>query len=155
MFPIKCCGLWTLIASTNPQYIGSELKINYNAIIFTPIKRVGPINIKKNIYGSVFLKENEAKIIWLNKINYDIDTGILPRISIPYTTQCPRMAVTYEIDESTNWITIKKQNEQYVFRREISISHPNDTIFKLFITQLFFDFIIRHIYNHAFNLSSI
>ena len=149
MFPVKCCGLWTLIASTNPQYIGSELNINYNTIIFTDIKRFGLIHIKKNMYGSVFIKEsNDAKIVWTNKINYDIETGILPRISIPSTSQCPRISIIYEIDESANWITIKKQNEQYVFRRDISISQPNDTIIKLFITQLFFDFIIRHIYGN-------
>jgi len=148
MFPVKCCGVWTLIASTNPQYIGSELNINYNTVIFTPIKRFGPIHIKKNIYGSIFIRENEAKIVWLNKIKYDIDTGLLPRISIPSNSRCTRLSIIYELDETTNWITIKKQNEQYVFRREISISQPNDTIIKLFITQLFFDFIIRHIYNH-------
>ena len=147
MFPVKCCGIWCLIASTNPIYIGSELNINYNTVTFTTIKRVGPINIKKNMYGSIFIKENEAKIVWINKINYNIDTGILPRISIPYNNYCPRLTLTYEIDETANWITIKNKNDQYVFRRDISIIHPNDTIIKLFITQLFFDFIIRHIYN--------
>jgi hypothetical protein len=149
MFPVKCCGIWTLIASTNPEYIGSELKVNYNTIMFSPIKRVGIINIKKNIYGSVFIKENnEAKIVWLNKIYYDIDTGILPRISIPSTTICQRLTINFEIDETDNWITVKKNNDQYVFRREMNIVEKNDTIFKLFITQLFFDFIIRHIYNY-------
>ena len=149
MFPVKCCGLWTLIASTNPQYIGSELNINYNTIIFTNIKRVGLIHIKKNMYGSVFIKDsNDAKIVWTNRINYDIETGILPRISIPSTGQCPRLNVTYETDESANWIKVKKQNEQYVFRRDISISQPNETLINLFITQLFFDFIIRHIYGN-------
>ena len=33
MFPVKCCGIWTLIASTNPEYIGSELKVNYNYVL--------------------------------------------------------------------------------------------------------------------------
>ena len=148
MFPVKCCGIWTLIASTNPEYIGSELNINYNTITFSPIKKFGIITIKKNIYGSVFIKEdqiNEAKIVWLNKIYYYIDTGILPRISIPSTTICQRLRVTFEIDESDNWITIKQNNDQYVFRREILISEKNDTIIKLFITQLLFDFLIRHI----------
>ena len=148
MFPVKCCGLWTLIASTNPKYIGSELSINYNTITFTPKQKVGPINIKKNIYGSVFVQENEAKIIWSSKINYDIETGFLPRITIPYINNCTRLYLTYEIDDTSNWITVQKQQEQYVFRRELSISQPNDTIIKLFITQLVFDYIIRHIYNY-------
>ena len=148
MFPVKCCGLWTLIASTNTQYIGSELNINYNTLVFTSIKKHTIINIKKNFYGSVFVNNNTAKIIWLNKINYDIDTGLLPRISIPYKTNCPRISVTYELDDTTNWITVKSNQDQYVFRRNISIVQPTDTILKLFITQLIFDFIIRHIYNN-------
>lgn len=148
MFPVKCCGIWSLIASTNPQYIGSELNINYNTITFTTIKRIGTIHIKKNMYGSVFLKDQDAKIVWLNKINYNIDTGILPRIIIPSTVNCQRILVSYEIDESANWITIKNKNEQYVFRRDISILQPNDSIIKLFITQLVFDYIIRQIYGH-------
>jgi len=147
MFPVKCCGLWTLIASTNPQYIGSELSVNYNTITFTPIQKIGSIKIKKNIYGSVFVQDETAKIIWSSKINYDIETGILPIITIPYISNCSRIYLNYELDDTANWITVKKQNEQYVFRRELSILQPNDTIIKLFITQLFFDFIIRHIYN--------
>ena len=147
MFPVRCCGLWTLIASTNPQYIGSELNINYNTLIFTSVKKYTIINIKKNYYGSVFVNNNTAKIIWLNKINYDIDTGILPRLSIPSKSICPRISVTYELDDTTNWITVKSNQDQYVFRRNISIVQPTDTILKLFITQLIFDFIIRHIYN--------
>lgn len=147
MFPVKCCGIWTLIASTNPQYIGSELSVNYNTITFTPIQKIGSIKIKKNIYGSVFVQDETAKIIWSSKINYHIETGILPIITIPYISNCSRIYLNYELDDTANWITVKKQNEQYVFRRELSISQPNDTIIKLFITQLFFDFIIRHIYN--------
>ena len=147
MFPVKCCGIWTLIASTNPQYIGSELSVNYNTITFTPIQKIGSIKIKKNIYGSVFVQDETAKIIWSSKINYDIETGILPIITIPYISNCSRIYLNYELDDTANWITVKKQNEQYVFRRELSILQPNDTIIKLFITQLFFDVIIRHIYN--------
>jgi len=148
MFPVKCCGVWTLIASTSPQYIGSELSINYNTITFTPIKRIGPINIKKNIYGSVFVQEDDAKIVWSSKITYDIETGILPRISIPSINNCTRIYLKYEIDETSNWITVQKQQEQYVFRRDLSISQHNENIIKLFITQLVFDYIIRHIYNY-------
>ena len=100
MFPVKCCGLWTLIASTNTQYIGSKLSINYNTITFTPIKKFGPINIKKNIYGSVFVQENDAKIVWSSKITYDIETGLLPRITIPSINNCTRLYLKYDIDET-------------------------------------------------------
>lgn len=146
MFPVKFCGVWTLIASTNPQYIGSELTIDYNSITFSPIQKIGFVRVKKNIYGSIFLKEDEAKIIWLPTITYDIETQILPRISIPSRKPCPRINVRYEIDETNNWFTVHKQNEQYVFRRDIRIQERNDTILKIFLTQVFFDFIIRHLY---------
>ena len=148
MFPVKCCGIWSLIACTNPTYIGSELKINYNTIMFSPIKRIGPINIKKNIYGSIFIKENNSvKIVWLNKISYDINLIVLPRISLLSNINCSRLLVYYEIDETENWLTIKHNNDQYVFRRDIIITENNDTILKLFITQLVFDLIINKI-NH-------
>jgi len=146
MFPVKFCGVWTLIASTNPQYIGSELIIDYNSITLSPVQKIGFVKVKKNIYGSIFLKDNDAKIIWLPTITYDIETQILPRISIPSKIQCPRIQVQYEIDETNNWVTVHKQNEQYVFRRDIRIIEKNDTILKIFLTQVIFDFIIRHLY---------
>ena len=47
MFPVRFCGFWSLIASTNTKYIGSELWIDYNTIRFTPIKTYGFIKVKK------------------------------------------------------------------------------------------------------------
>jgi hypothetical protein len=147
MFPVKFCGFWSLIASTNTQYIGSELMIDYNTIRFTPIKSYGIIKVKKNMYGSVFLKEqNKSKIAWLNTVNYDIETQLLPRISVPVKHKCSKMIVTYDIDDSCNWITIQNQKDQYVFRRNIVVTSKSDSILKIFLTQLFFDIIIRSLH---------
>lgn len=144
MFPVRFCGFWSLIACSDPSYIGSELTIDYNTIRFTPIKKYGFIKVKKNMYGSVFLRDhNKTKIAWLNKVNYDIETHILPQINIPAKHKCPKMEVSYNIDSTNNWITLYNKNDQYVFRRELIPPSKNDSFFKIFLTQLLFDFIIR------------
>jgi hypothetical protein len=147
MFPVRFCGFWSLIACTDPSYIGSELVIDYNTIKFTPIKRYGFIKVKKNIYGSVFLREqNKTKIAWLPTVNYDIETQIIPRITIPLKHKCSKMMVSYDIDPTANWITIQTHLDQYVFRRELVSPSKNDSILKIFLTQLLFDYIIRNIH---------
>jgi len=147
MFPVRFCGFWSLIASTDTQYIGSELMIDYNTIRFTPIKKYGFIKVKKNMYGSVFLKEdNKSKIAWLPSVQYDVESQIFPRISIPTKHKCSKIIVSYTIDETYNWITIQNQNDQYVFRRNLVVPAPSDSLFKIFLTQVFFDIIIRSIH---------
>ena len=147
MFPVKFCGLWSLIACSEPSYIGSELMIDYNIIRFSPIKRYGFVKVKKNMYGSVFVQnQNKTKIAWLKTVNYDIETQILPRISIPVKHTCLKMNVYYDIDSTSNWITIQHQKNKYVFQRELVSSPKNDSIHKIFLTQLIFDYIIRHIH---------
>jgi hypothetical protein len=145
MFPIQYCGAWMLIASTNPMYIGSELKIDYNTITFSPIQKVGLIKLTKNIHGSVFIDENKAKVVWLPHVTYDIDFRVFPKLTIPYYMPCKRLKLKHDIDESHTWITITEHDNKYVFRRMIPTTQ-NDSIIKIFLTQLLFDFIIRHIY---------
>lgn len=148
MFPVRFCGFWSLIASTNTQYIGSELLIDYNTIRFTPIKRYGFIKIKKNMYGSIFLKEeNKSKIAWLNTVSYEIENQVFPSITVPVKHKCSKMIVSYDIDDSCNWITIKNNNDQYVFRRNIMMPPKSDSLLKIFLTQVFFDIIIRNIHH--------
>ena len=147
-FPVKFCGSYSMVACTNPFYIGAELFVDYNTIRFTPVKKYGFFHVKKNLYGSIFLKDyNKTKIVWLPSIKYDIETHIIPRITIPVKHKCSKLTVTYTIDPSYNWITILDKNEQYVFRRNIVVTPKSDSILKIFLTQLFFDFIIRNIYH--------
>ena len=146
-FPVKFCGSYSMIASTNPTYIGADLFVDYNTIRFTPMKKYGFINVKKNLYGSIFLKEvNKTKIIWLPSVKYDIETHILHRITFPEKHKCSKLTISYSIDPSYNWVTIYDKNEQYVFRRNIVITPKSESIFKIFLTQLLFDFIIRNIH---------
>ena len=151
MFPVRFCGIWSLIACSEPTYIGSELTIDYNTIRFTPIKRYGIIKVKKNMYGSLFVQtQNKTKIAWLKTVNYDIETPILPLISIPVTHTCSKMIVSYDIDSTSNWITIQHQKNKYVFQRELVSPPKNDSILKIFLTQILFDYIIRSIH-HGLN----
>lgn len=145
MFPIQYCGAWMLIASTNPMYIGSELRIDYNTITFSPIQKIGLIKLKKNIHGSVFIEQNKAKILWLPHVTYDIDFRVLPKLSIPYYMPCKRLKIKHDIDKTHTWITITEKENKYVFRR-MNPESVTESIFKIFLTQLLFDFIIRHIY---------
>jgi hypothetical protein len=152
MFPVKLCGLWTLIASTDPQFIGSDLTVDYNTIKVSPMKLYGGVvQVKKNIYGSVFVlpDEKSAKIIWLKRRTLDVEFGLLPRIRIPYDEKCTRVTVSYELRECENWMTVRSVAHRYVFRRNLVLQENNgDTIAKIFFTQVLMDAILRHIYPH-------
>ena len=147
MFPVRFCGFWSLIASTDTKYIGSELFIDYNTIRFTPIKTYGFIKVKKNMYGSIFLKDqNTSKIAWLPNVQYEVESQVFPLICIPVKDKCPKLTVSFSIDETCNWITINSFNDQYVFRRNIVMPPKTDSLLKIFLTQLFFDIIIRNMH---------
>jgi len=146
MFPIQYCGTWLLIASSTPMYIGSELRVDYNAVTFSPIQKIGLINIKKNIHGSVIIKEKCAKIVWLPTVDYDIDFRIIPTLTIPRYMPCKRIRIHHDIDPTHTWMTITNKEEKYVFRR-MNPETKKDSLLKIFLTQLLFDFIIREIYH--------
>jgi hypothetical protein len=147
MFPVQCCGLWTLIACTTPQCIGSELYINYNTITFTPIQRVAVVSFKKNKYASTYIQDKVVKISWSDKINYEIHSEIFPRIVVPGIEKTSRMTVSYEMDPTNSLLTVYHHKQRYVFRRDIHPRPSTDNLFKIFLTQLVFDIIIRQI-NH-------
>jgi hypothetical protein len=99
------------------------------------------------MYGSIFLKDqNKSKIAWLPNLQYEVESNIFPLISIPVKHKCQKMTVSYDIDETCNWITIQNCNDQYVFRRNIVMPPKSDSLIKIFLTQLFFDVIIRNIH---------
>ena len=145
MFPVQCCCLWTLIASSNPQCIGSKLYINYDTVTFTPIQRIGFISLKKNKYASMYVKNETVKVVWSDKINYEIQSEIFPRILLPSFEKTSRMTISYELDDTHSWLTINNFPHKYTFRRDVDLQPASDHLFKIFLTQLFFDFIIRHI----------
>jgi hypothetical protein len=146
LFPYKLCGVYLLSGCNNPLYIGSEIHIDYNHICLTTKEKFGGISLSKHIYGSISVKEDNVKVIWVNSGKYEIDLGILPLITYPYTNGgCKRMNCTYSMDDTCNWITITHKSDRYVLRRKVYPEKKEDTLLKLFFTQLLLDLIIRHI----------
>jgi len=167
LFPLKLCGAWTLVYTNNHGIrINSKLNIDYNRVKFSPLSKTGFIDVTKNIYGvvgvqpierlndwdinkcdinkcDIKLEINKAKIVWLQNIDYEIDTHVLPIIQIPFQEKmCIRTHIDYKLEDSC--LTINDGIYDYVFSRDFS-SKNNDSLIKIFITQLLFDYIIRHL----------
>jgi hypothetical protein len=146
MFPYKLCGIYLLSGSSNPLYVGSEVHIDYNHIRFTTKERTSGVTLTKHIYGSISINDTKVKVIWVNSGSYEIDLGILPLITYPYTNVgCKRMNCEYSIDDTCNWITVTHKQDHYVLRRKLYPEKKEDTLIKIFFTQLLLDLLIRHI----------
>jgi hypothetical protein len=142
MFPLKSCGAWCLIYTTNNAFmINSKLQIDYNRIKFSPKERVWGLDITKNMYGVVRAQNDTAKIIWMKSIDYEVDTHILPVINIPHKGMFCQTHITYTLDDT---LTIHDGIYDYVFTRDFG-EKKNDTFIRAFMTQLILDHIIRHI----------
>ena len=94
----------------------------------------------------MYVKDNTVKVLWSDKINYEIQSDLFPRIILPSLEKTSRRTISYEMDETHSWLTVQDSNHQYTFRRDIESLPVGDNVFKIFLTQLFFDFIIRHIH---------
>jgi len=144
MFPLKLCGAWTLIYTNNYGiHINTKMNIDYNRVKFSPISKVGVIDVTKNMYGVVSVNQQNAKVVWTQSIDYEINTPILPTIQIPYQEKmCIRSTIDFKIEDSC--LSINDGIYDYVFTRDFS-SKNNDSFIKIFMTQLLFDYIIRHL----------
>ena len=146
MFPYKACGIYLLCGSSNPQYIGSKVHIDYNRIQLKVKERRYGVMVSKNMYGSIAVHEGDIKLIWVNTGNYEVDLGILPLITFPCQHECKRMSMEYSMDDTCNWITITHRKDHYVLRRELlPEKEESTTLLKMFMTQLLLDLVIRHI----------
>ena len=146
-FPAKYCGLWTLLSSTNYNYrTGSQLKIDYNRIQFSPVEKWGPLFLTKNIYGSVLVKDkNVSKVSWVDTADIEIDSIFFPTIQIPIKNKCPPMLICHSIDEQNQLITLSDSTHEYIFRVNSFPKENKSNILQLFLLQLVFDLIIRHL----------
>ena len=146
MFPLKMCGAWCLIYTNNNAFmINSKLQIDYNRVKFSPKERVWGLDITKNMYGVVRVKENldGAKVVWMKSVDYEVDTHILPIINVPHKGNgmfC-QSYITYTIDDT---LSINDGIYDYVFTRDFG-DKKNDSLIRAFMTQLILDHIIRHI----------
>ena len=143
MFPVKYCGLWCLVYTTNPTMPHNTLmNIQYNRITISPFKDYSIFQVRKKYQGVVKVDE-KAKIYWTRTIQYEIDSPFLPTIEMPGKCICKKMTVDYSMDESNLYCTFKDDIHEYVFQR--TIPEKKDGLIKIFATQLLFDLIIRHI----------
>lgn len=144
MFPIKYCGLWCLVYTTNPAMPHNTLmNIQYNRITISPFEDYGLFQIKRKFQGVVKIADDKAKIYWTRNIQYEIDSPFLPTIEVPGKSICNKMVVDYSMDESNLYCTFKDGVNEYVFQR--TIPEKRDGLIKIFATQLLFDLIIRHV----------
>lgn len=148
MFPLKICGSWCLIYTTNNLFMAnSKLQIDYNRVKFSPKEKVWGLDITKNMYGVVRVdspdlnNKNSAKIVWMKSMDYEVDTHILPVINLPHKGMFCQTHLTYELDDT---LTINDGIYDYIFTRDFS-DKKNDTLIRAFMTQLILDHIIRHI----------
>jgi len=146
MFPLKICGAWCLIYTNNNAFmINSKLQIDYNRVKLSPKERLWGLDVTKNMYGVVRVKENldSAKIVWMKSVDYEVDTHILPVINVPHKGNgmfC-QTYITYKIDDT---LTVNDGIYDYVFIRDFG-DKKNDTLIRAFMTQLILDHIIRNI----------
>lgn len=145
LFPVKYCGLWTLLSSTNYECRpGSQLKIDYNRIQYSPVEKWGPLRITKNMYGSLVLKEdNFIKVCWVENAELEIDSVFFPTIQLPIKTRCPPMIICHSMVDTH--LTLRDSKHEYVFRVNHFQKEKKQSLLQVFMLQLALDTIIRHL----------
>ena len=146
MFPLKYCGVWCLVYTTNPLIPHSTmLHIHYNRVEITPMQDFKLLQLKRTHQGVVYVRDDlHAKVMWSKQVQYELDSPFLP--ALPFygkEMHCRPIELNYTMDETNTYCTFVADHE-YVFHRYVP-TEKKDTILKIFITQLLFDFIIRHI----------
>ena len=145
MFPLKYCGTWYLLYSTNPNISPSTiLNIQYNRLNISPIQKHNYFQIKRTHQGCISIHEDCAKVVWSQKVNCEIDFLLLPSFPIyAQDMKCPPLYIKYSMDESNSVCTFTNKYT-YVFHKSSNFE-TKDNILKIFITQLLLDLIIRHL----------
>jgi hypothetical protein len=146
MFPLKYCGVWCLVYTTNPIIPHSTMMhIQYNRVEITPTQDFKLFQLKRTHQGVVYVRDDtHAKVMWSKKVNYEMDSPFLP--TLPFygkEMNCRPIELNYTMDETNTYCTFVSDYE-YVFHRYMP-TEKKDTILKIFMTQLLFDFIIRQI----------
>jgi hypothetical protein len=134
------------VYSTNPDIpYATMMNIQYNRVTITPMQEYKAFQLKRTYQGVLFIQdESRAKVMWSKKVNYEIDSPFLPTLPLyGKEMNCKPIVLQYMMDETNTYCTFVADHE-YVFHRYVP-TEKKDTIFKIFITQLLFDFIIRHI----------
>jgi len=148
MFPSTLCGVWLAVTSSDPRYLGAELVVDYNAIRFSKVKRYAFLTTKETMYGSVYLGEGGmARMAWSPRVTTTFDAGVLPRFTVPTVRkQCRRSAVAFSADDFGTYLAVSAGSDRLTFRKSL-VPEPQDTIVKLFVTQVVFDVLIRKMHD--------
>jgi hypothetical protein len=121
------------------------MHIQYNRVEITPMQDFKVFQLKRTHQGVVYVRDDShAKVMWSKKVNYEMDSPFLP--TFPFygkEMNCRPIELNYTMDETNTYCTFVADHE-YVFHRYMP-SEKKDTILKIFITQLLFDYIIRQI----------
>jgi len=146
MLPTKLLnlvGAWFLTSTTNPAVpLLSELCVDYTQVEFTTLHNAGFTRLQRRCYGCILEAETSASVVWLKLVDLKIDTGVLPTIQVPVVQQLYRMRI-YNVSENkeTAKFTVKVGNHSYTFQRMLVRPRPEDTLLKLFATQIVIDMI--------------
>ena len=148
MLTAKLCGVWYLVGCSNPTMLGSTMVVDYNNVKFTHnIKKNSLFSLRKNTFGTVrFSNSTHAKVVWSNRMEYSVESSFLPRIPIPWKLTCPRFTIDFVLDDTGNELVVKKSKEMYKFRKQYVLLENNDHFYKIFMTQILFEFILRHLH---------
>jgi len=121
------------------------MNVQYNRVTITPMQEANLFQLKRTYQGVILVQdESHAKVMWSKKVNYEIDSPFLPTLPLyGKEMNCKPIVLQYSMDETNTYCTFVADHE-YVFHRYMP-TEKKDTILKIFITQLLFDFIIRHI----------
>ena len=74
MFPLKYCGVWCLVYTTNPIIPHSTMMhIQYNRVEITPTQDFKLFQLKRTHQGVVYVRDDtHAKVMWSKKVNYEM-----------------------------------------------------------------------------------
>jgi hypothetical protein len=134
------------VYSTNPHIpYATMMNVQYNRVTITPMQEANLFQLKRTYQGVILVQdESHAKVMWSKKVNYEVDSPFLPTLPLyGKEMNCKPIVLQYSMDETNTYCTFVGDYE-YVFHRYVP-TEKKDTILKIFITQLLFDFIIRHI----------
>ena len=146
MFPLKVCGLWYLVYSTNPMFRPrTQLKVEYNRLEVAVYKDCGFLQWKKRVKGVLLVQEEGvARVAWSNKVVNEFETYFFPPIQFPGDERLQQCILKYEVEAMNTVLTLHDGKYDYVFHRQ-NPSNERDTFVKLLCTQLLVEQILRHL----------
>ena len=146
MFPLKVCGLWYLVYSTNPAFPPrTELKVEYNRLEVAPFQDYGVFQWKKRVRGVLVVpEEGVTRVAWSPKVVHEFETFLLPPFQFPGEERTRGCVLNYEVDSTTCVLTLHDGVNDYVFNRQ-NPTNQKDTFVKLLFTQLLVDQVVKHL----------